>query len=184
MELKVTTLTHEVPMAEFIENCVDVPRFMGACASCGGYGKRWACPPYDFDPAGIWERYSSILLYCKHIEIPESMREKTYEPDELAETYNGIFSRVKAEMLDELFALEAEREGSLALSAGGCDICARCARQDGLPCIRPEKMRWSVESIGGDVVKSLRDYFGLEIEWAKDGKLPGHFNLLGGLLIK
>lgn len=171
-------------MAEFYGSCVDVPRFMGACSACGNYGKKWACPPYDFDPAEIWKRYSSILLYCKHIELPESMRERAYPPEELSKAYNSVFRRYKGEMLDELFALEAEREGSLALSAGGCEICARCARQDGLPCIRPEKMRWSVESIGGDVVKAVREYFGFEIEWAKEGRLPGHFNLLGGLLIK
>lgn len=171
-------------MTEFIEGFVDVPRFMGACSACGNYGKKWACPPYDFDPAEIWIKYSSVLLYCKRIELDEETLEKSYSPEELANAYNGIFSRVKSEMLEELFKLEAEHGGSLALSAGGCDICFRCARQDGLPCIMPDKMRFSVESIGGDVVKSLREYFGIEIEWAKDGKLPAHFSLLGGLLLK
>ena len=48
----------------------------------------------------------------------------------------------------------------------------------------PELIRYSVESLGGDVVKLLRDAFHVDILWAQNGRLPEYFMLVGGLLTK
>ena len=171
--MKVTTLEKEIPLSEFSGGYVDVPRFEACCRECPNYGKKWACPPYGFDSMEIWEKYSSIILDAKKALLSD---------DERDGDYRVIRAPVKKELSSELLALEASVPGSLALFAGGCDVCAECARGSGEPCVRPELMRYSVESIGGDVLRSLRDFFGEEVEWAENGRLPGKYILLGALL--
>ena len=184
MDINITTLKKEVPLGEYIRDFVDVPRFLACCAECRGYGRTWACPPYDMDPNDIWAEYDSILLYAKKVEIRGRDECPALSPAELADAYNSILDPVKAELMEELYELEMSTPKSLALSAGGCDICDECTRQSGLPCRRPDKMRYSVESIGGDVLKTLTDIFGESVLWAENGRLPEHFILLGGLLKK
>ncbi|MBO4848032.1 MAG: metal-binding protein [Clostridia bacterium] len=183
-DIKVETLTAELPMDEFIASFVDVERFEACCAQCPGYGKTWACPPYSFDPNGVWSRYKSIELYAKKVFVPESMREKHHSADELAKAYNELLTPVKDRLMDELYAMERETPHSLALSAGGCGLCAECTRPHGERCRNPRKMRWSVESLGGDVLKCITQVLGEEVLWAENGRLPEHFILLGGLLKK
>lgn len=96
------------------------------------------------------------------------------------------YRRGKAEMTEELFALEENVEGSRALYPGSCNLCngGRCARINGEPCRHPEKMRYSIESLGGDVMKTAKEIFDIEIVWAKAGETPPYMVLVGGLLTK
>lgn len=183
MRVETIELRREVPAEEFIRGFVDVPRYFECCSYCPGFGKTWACPPYDFDPLDIWQRYKAVLLCGKKLLIPEEEREKTYSQEELGRVAYSLFEEARHELLSELFALEKENEGSLALSAGGCSFCEKCSRQEGLPCRKPEKLRYSVESLGGDVSGALGEYFSQELVWAKEGHLPEYFVLLGALLL-
>ena len=54
----------------------------------------------------------------------------------------------------------------------------------GKPCVHPDEMRYSIESLGGDVVKTAAELLGTEIKWAASGELPEYFLLVGGLLEK
>ena len=91
---------------------------------------------------------------------------------------------VKAQMSKELFQLEEEIPESVSLSAGNCIACGEdnCSRPLDEPCRFPEKMRYSIESIGGNVGKTAHDLLGCDIEWMEEGKVPSHFVLVGGLL--
>lgn len=184
MEYTVETLEAELGIEEFIAGFVDVDRFRECCEACRGYGKTWACPPYDFEPMEIWRGYSSILLYAKKVLLPESETAVVREPHELAACYIELLKPVKQAMLNELFEMEKAAPGSMALSAGGCDLCGECTRGGGLPCRFPERLRYSVESIGGNVLKCITDVLGETVLWAGNGRLPEHFILLGGLLKK
>ena len=91
---------------------------------------------------------------------------------------------VKARMSEELFAMEAEHPGSISLSAGSCSICGKenCTRPQGKPCRYPDKLRYSIESIGGNVGKTVHDFLGIPLEWIEAGQVPRYFVLVGGLL--
>ena len=184
MDPRVETLQKTVSVNEFCERFFDGEKFALACARCPGYGRTWACPPYDFDPIDLWRSYNSFLLYAKKVFVPDELRNVEMEAAELAESYHELLAPVKAQLMDELFALENEHEGSLALSGGGCDICAECARDRGEPCVCSERMRYSVESLGGDVGGSLGRWFGEKLLWAEGGHLPEYFIIMGGLLMK
>lgn len=168
-------LTADVPMADFVASCVDVPRFLGYCRQCGNYNKRWACPDFDFDPLEIWQRYSSIRIVGAVLRPKDGV--------DLKQAVDGM-APVKAAMLDELMAQERATPGALVLSAGSCYLCpAGCAKEQGLPCRLPDKMRYSMEAIGGDVNKAAEIYLHKPMQWIKNGEMPEYLMLVLGLLL-
>ena len=184
MDAKIITLSAYVDMDTFISDFTDIERFLGCCAACPGYGRTWACPPYSFDPADIWRAYKGIFLYAKKIYVPEELRSAVYPKEELGRVMDELIAPVKDELMEELYGMEKASPESLALSAGGCVLCEECGRGEGAPCRKPELMRYSVESLGGNVIKCITDVFGETVLWAQEGRMPEHFILLGGLLQK
>ena len=63
-----------------------------------------------------------------------------------------------------------------------CNLCMKCTKTIGMPCKMPFKLRYSIESLGGDVDRTIEDTFGYKIIYAKDGKLPEYMIFVGGLL--
>jgi len=178
----VESFRKEVSVREFMETCVDVPRFLRCCQACPTYGKTWSCPPYDFSSEDIWKSYKSLLLIGKKVIVPQDLREKTFQKAEVAMVCNKLLAPFKHALLMELLALEAEHPGSMALSAGKCEICVVCTRLQNLPCRNPHLCRYSIEALGGDVVQAVEKYFGEKLIWEKEGHLPQHLFLIGGLL--
>ena len=166
-------------MSEFRRDLVDVPRFRGYCQDCPNHGRYWSCPPFDFDPMTIWQRYEGLLLFARKLVFHKDRlfpgERRAFEEQELP----GI----KEAMANELLALEAETPGSLALFPGKCEWCPVCARGDGTPCRMPEWMRYSIEALGGDCGGAIQRYFGETLQWASGDRLPEQIFLLGGLLL-
>ena len=170
LERLVTT----IPLADYVSRCVDVPRFSDYCKACPSYGTRWSCPPHDYDPMALWARYQALSLVVLVITLaPGIGRDRVMD----------ILAREKNTLLEELLALESKVPGSLALSAGTCQLCRCCGRARGVPCAHPEKMRPSIEALGGDVSHTLEHYLGRTIQWTKSGETPSYLTLVGGLLI-
>lgn len=167
----------DVKVCEYIENYVNVEEFLKYCEECPNYGNVWSCPPYDFSPEEYWKEFSMIHLIARKIIFDKDMSQN--------DCMNIIFE-VKSEMSRELYEMEKQFPGSKALSAGSCGLCADkgCGRREGEPCRYPEKMRYSIESIGGNVGLTASKLMGIELEWIEDGKLPSYFVLVGGLLKK
>lgn len=185
----VDSYERDIPVKEYVEKYVKPDVFIQLCKQCPNYGNVWSCPPYDFDVMDYWLKYENLKLTAYKITYRRPEEIKSY--DDLAE--------VKEIMQNNLKEMEKEYPGSVLLSAGSCSLCAGesagadlnknrrddwCARAMGKPCVRPAEMRHSVESIGGDVVSTLKDLFGLEILWAEGDKVPDYHILLGGLLMK
>lgn len=165
-----------VPMEEFIRECVKVFQFTLLCAECENYGQRWTCPPFDFAPMQLWRKYKSIQLFGR-ILAPET--------DVDASAMLAALEREKDILLNELLDLEKKHPGSLALSAGCCTICDEgCNRPDKRPCRHRDKMRYSIESLGGDVAKASERYLDTPLLWIKGGVVPDYLTLVGGLLLK
>ena len=54
----------------------------------------------------------------------------------------------------------------------------------GRPCRHPERLRYSIEALGGDVEGCLQHYFHVPVLWGRDGLAPEYLVLMGGLLIR
>ncbi len=165
----------EISVAEYFENYVNIAEFLEYCKACPRYDHMWSCPPYDFSQEDYWKRYDDLYILGYQIFFEDG----TTEAESLR-----IMEEVKARMSEELFAMEEEHPGSISLSAGSCSICGKenCTRPQGKPCRYPDKMRYSIESIGGNVGKTVHDLLGIPLEWIEEGKVPSYFVLVGGLL--
>lgn len=172
----------EGPVSDFVKNCVDVPRFLACCRDCPNFDRRWSCPPYDFSAEALWKQYTDILLCEKIVYVDPVLREVPYSQEEINEISRELLAPTKNQMTENLLVLESKYPGSRALFAGTCDVCAICAKELNEPCFHPEKMRYSIEALGGNVSRAVQVYFDDTILWAKDGLLPEYYILLGGLL--
>jgi len=165
-----------IKVEEYIKDYVNVEEFLGYCKQCKNYDTVWSCPSYDFNPEDYWRQYDELLVVARKIifggdvDIP-----KSYE----------IMLEVKEQMSQELYELEKDFPGSVSLSAGSCSMCKDgCTRPSGQPCKHPNLMRYSIESIGGNVGKTVSKLMGYELEWIEEGKVPSYYVLVGGLLKK
>jgi predicted metal-binding protein len=164
-----------IKVNEYIDNYVNVEEFLQYCKNCHNYEKIWACPSYNFNPEDYWREYDELLVVARKILFgPEVDEARSYE----------IMLEVKQDMSRELYELEKSYPGSISLSAGSCDLCKEegCTRAQGEPCRYPDKMRYSIESLGGNVGLTISKLMGIEIEWMQEGKLPSYFVLVCGLL--
>ena len=175
MGYSIRELTASVPVEEYVRSCVDVEKFLGFCRACSNYGRIWACPPFDFDPMDIWNRYRTLTLYA-WILTPD--REMTME--ELMEAFRTEKQKLSRMVLD----LEKTVPGSRSMAASTCIACSPCARAEGKPCRHPEQVRHSIEALGGDVALTMEKYLHTPIRWAENGQLPEYLTLAAGLLTK
>ena len=175
MEYELTRFEAEKDIESYIEEYVDVETFLECCKSCPNYGNVWSCPPFDFDPIEYWRSFSKLKVAGYRVDYPA---------DRTEEAMTKALWEVKQKLAEELYAEEEENPGSESLSAGTCQICSGCTRPDGEPCRFPGKRRYSIESIGGNVGKTISQLCGVDLEWIEEGKLTEHFVLVGGLLIK
>ena len=183
---KIKTYRAEISINEYIENYVDIPTFLKCCEACPNYQSKWSCPPYDFDVESYWRNYHTFSVVGRQILFDEETKNRTYSQEELNDLIEKVIGKEKQILTDELFEQEKLCPGSISLSAGSCSACGKgnCTRPKGEPCRFPDKMRYSIESLGGNVGKTISDLFHIELEWLEEGKLPSHFVLVCGLLKK
>ena len=171
----VKELTAVVPLDEYLEDCVDIPKFLACCEVCPNYGGSWSCPPHAFDPMERWRRFSRLHLYGRML-VPNDRGQRI-------EDALRTMEEEKLHVLERMLAWEGTNPGSMALAAGSCTLCEPCARKEGLPCQYPGRMRYSIEALGGDVGLAAQRYLGYPILWIKEGALPEYLMLVGGLLL-
>lgn len=166
-----------ISVPEYVENYVNVEEFLEYCKECKNYDKVWSCPSYDFNPEDYWKDYKEFVVIARKIIFSKDVDEQgSYE----------IMMEVKEDMSRELYEMEKQHPGSVSLSAGSCNLCREegCTRSHGNPCRHPQLMRYSIESLGGNVGLTVSKLMGYELEWVEDGKVPSYFVLVGGLLKK
>lgn len=200
MKYKTERLTAQISVEKYLEEYVEIEEFLEYCKECRNYETKWSCPPYDFDVMEYWKQYSSLHLLGSKIIFDEEDTEKTYTKEELDKLTNEVLSLEKQKLADELYEMEKLSPGSVSLSAGSCGLCdegmmnsPKCSRtscggdQHGGAkenCIHFDKMRYSIESLGGNVGKTCTGLLNTKLEWIQEGRLPEYFILVCGILEK
>ena len=89
-------------------------------------------------------------------------------------------------LMVDLTALEAQAPGSRVVYPGRCHLCGlgQCSRALQQPCRHPEQLRYSIESLGGDVGKTTEQLLGYGLQWLRQGQLPEYLSLVGGVLYR
>lgn len=126
--------------------------FRDICArnSCGMYGRCWMCPPDigDIEPLMAQVRsYRYGLLYQTISNLEDSFDFEGMQ--EAGKNHVWLSQRIEAFMMPIL-------EKHLHLTCGGCRLCERCAKLDGLPCRKPEQALSSMEGYGIDVSSTCK----------------------------
>lgn len=134
------------------ENIVLSRTFRDICASngCGIYGKCWMCPPDIGEIDELMEKVRSFeygLLYQTVYQIEDSF---DIEGMSLSSVLHAKVCQEVEENLKETLGAH------LHLGCGGCHLCKRCAKLDGLPCRMPEKAIPPMEGYGIDVGATTR----------------------------
>ena len=90
-----------------------------------------------FDPVDYWKKFDHLYVIGKKMILEEEDKENC----------GDLMKQVKADLTEELYAMEEKRPGSISLSAGSCEICGEngCTKTTGEPCRFPDKMRYSIE---------------------------------------
>ncbi len=169
-----------VAMSEYVEKYRNVEHFLGFCRECKNYGTLWACPPFDKQIPIEGYRYANIVAV--KILVDPAMCERTMTPEELHEATIAILRPVRAEIDSWMLSLEESTPSSRALFPGSCIGCEKgeCSRLVGEPCVKPSKMRPSLEAMGFDVMRTTSELLDIELKWSSD-RLPEYFTLVSAL---
>lgn len=185
-----------VSVDHYLEKYVDVETFLEACKACPNFEKIWSCPSYDFDVIEYWKQFKTLELVAIKIIFDETIAGKQLTKEEQEDITKNSIMEVKEQLAAELYEKETALPGSISLSAGSCTLCKGaaahsegseiyegfCSRLEGEPCRHPEKMRYSIESLGGNVGTTLSELMEIELEWIQEGRMPSYFVLVSGLL--
>lgn len=177
---EIKKLTCDVEVSEYYEKYVDFEEVSKLCIEEQEMlGYNWNYPPFDFDVDEIWNSYNKLKIIAFKIDFSQEELDHEFTDTEL-EYVLKRFERMKVKLMNEIYMLESQ--DSLGLFLGKCNLCMKCTREFGMPCKMPPRMRYSLESLGAYVDKTVEDYFGYEIKYAQDGKLPEYLIFVGGLL--
>ena len=173
--MKIETYEKEIKVTDYIEGYVCVEEFLEKCKACENFERKWSCPSYDFDPVeDYWKKFETLKVVGKKMVFEEGEKEN----------WQTLVGEVQDALTAELFDREAAVPGSQSLSAGSSRICEvdNCARKNGEPCRFPDQLRYSIESLGGNVGLTCTKLLGVPLQWMEAGKVPDYFVLVGGLL--
>ena len=177
LDLTYTTerFSAEMDAATYIADFLRADYFLQFCRECGNYGRRYGCPPFDYDPLSVIAPYQKVRIIGVKI-VPNDGN----LPLSVA---NTLMLPVICELNEELHVLEKSLGGMAFGFAGSCPYCGEipCARIDEEPCRHPDKVRPSLEAFGFDMGKTASDLLGLEIKWSHDGHIPEYLTLVCGV---
>lgn len=160
---------------DYLSEYMDSDGCTKACKNCLQYGKRWGCPPFEFVPEELLGKYQYVEIVAVKI-IPE-------EKNLPLSMYDEFLTPVKTGLENELLEEEKKVQGLVCGHVGKCIYCGDmpCTRAEGKPCRHPEKIRPSLESLGFNVTKTLKEIFGVEILWGKNERMPEYLILVCAL---
>ncbi|HKK96243.1 MAG TPA: DUF2284 domain-containing protein [Anaerovoracaceae bacterium] len=167
--------TKTISLDRLIKNHFDFNRINGYCKECPNYGNLWSCPPFDFDVNVVFNGRSHIKINAWVFNTEE------LKDSEIEHLNSNTVYEMNYLVLEE----EKKTPGSFAFYADSCDICGDgyCSRLSNMPCLHLNKMRYTLEAFGVDVLTLLEDLFDLKLVWADEGKkYPNQIVRVTGLI--
>jgi len=157
------------------------PKIQSYCVSpnfkCPSYGHSWACPPEAPYLEEIVSKFNEFYLVYYELDLNEYITKEKDKDTDMNEdniknmlfTGNFLRNRLEKEIYMFLENYQEKYEEKLILWDGFCRVCFNkmdkgCTYDDGDPCRYPDKKRYSMEAVGIDVTKTVRN-LNLNIEW-------------------
>ena len=179
-EVKVKAL----PVREWLDRYCFPGRFLDACRACPDYGRVWSCPPGVPEAEALLGAYRTVFLVGVKVRYCPTDQERALRSPEEAETVRQeTYGEAKKALLEALLALEGLCPGATTVAAGRCEQCESCTRVDGLPCRKPERMRYSFSAFGFDLAALAKEQLDIDLLWADRG-LPAYHAALAAFLTR
>ncbi|MDR0303903.1 MAG: DUF2284 domain-containing protein [Chitinispirillales bacterium] len=185
MEYSLSGITAEIDVDKYILNYHTPDAFIEYCKQCNRYGACWACPPFDFDVDVYLRNYKSVRIIGTKITLSDALINECAELERCKNVSYRIIGEVRRDLDNKLLALERRYPNSRAFFAGSCRFCKRekCMRISKKPCLYPDKIRPSLESLGFDVAKTSLQLLKCELKWGSKERLPEYFVLVSGFFM-
>ena len=145
----------ELPVERLLGEYCFPERFREACRACPDYGNDWSCPPGVPAAAEALRPFRTAHVLGMQVFYDAQTRREVSTAEGAEAVRRASYGPAKRVLLETLLALEQTRSGAWTIAAGRCELCARCAQRDGLPCRNPEWMRYSFSAFGFDLAAGL-----------------------------
>ena len=122
---------------------------------CPNYNSNYTCPPNSPNFQDYIKDYKYSFIIAMYMKISKH------------NTIVDAHQYLRSLLSDLLIPLEAKVNGLLT-DGGRCLICKSCAYVDKLPCRFPQKMRFSMESMGIDLDGVSKDILNHSLTWNED----------------
>lgn len=173
--------TAALPVERWLRDYRTPERFRDACSACPDYGRVWSCPPGVPEAERLFAPFSTVSVIGVSVIYSQRTRAAADTPEHTELIRQSTYGQVKKALMASLLELERELPGSWSVAAGRCEQCRRCTRRDGLPCRRPERLRFSFSAFGFDLGRMAEELLGLRLLWAARG-LPEYTVALAAFL--
>lgn len=164
--------TASLNVSRFLEEYCHPDRFCPLCQDCPDYGRVWSCPPGVPEARTLLAPFHTVHLTGVKVIYGPELRARAVSPERTEHLRQESYGVVKRNVLKTLLCLEERCPGSLTIAAGRCELCRRCAREDGLPCYQPQRMRYSFSALGFDLTRISEELLGVPLVWASEGLPP------------
>ena len=154
------------------------------CQNCNNYDKNYSCPSFEFEIIDFLKDYSKCILYGKKFYTDSELLEFKLSNEMYLQFKNELFNKYKKDVNEGLEKLEGIIKDSNAIFVGHCDKCEKCARLTGENCYYPMMAHYSLESLGINKEKLLKEEFNEEIIRPENHKMDEYLILLGAVLKK
>ena len=174
MQHKIEYITSEVNISE-LNKFHNPTKVFEYCKACPNYNKLWSCPPHSFNIDEFITKYKRAKIIGGKVIINKSL----INTDRIKEECSEIFLEARKTFSNKL--ISEETKNSISLIAGNCYKCTSCSRILGIPCIKNNEMRYSLESIGYLVSDITTNILNLDIQWIKN-EIPDYMVTVGAML--
>jgi predicted metal-binding protein len=130
-----------------------------ACERCPQHGKNLSCPPHSPAFMQYLEGEKRARVICLRLPL------EYFSDQEDMEKHKVCFRKASGLLAGEL--LEYRKRGLRIAGSGPCLACQRCAVETGdQKCKKPDKMIYSLESLGVNVTALVQACFNIDFEWS------------------
>lgn len=145
---------------------VNSSKFSELCRSgCKVYDKKWSCPPHSsIFILDQWVPFYVVILWMPNTIVSKNEYTKV----------KAINSILKS----RLYKLLSQYPNNKVLGSGSCRLCSPCVYPH--PCHHPDKMIYSMEACGIDVISVCKS-LGHDLRWYQKGK-PYEYGSVVGLI--
>lgn len=156
----------------------DKELFLRMCQNgCKNFNNKYSCPP--FSPS-----FEKVTVGCKNMLVI-MLKMDTSQADKYNEYHRlRIGNAILKSRIEKIMRNLETRTGGKYIGTGSCGLCRPCQKKLNKPCKYPDRMRYSLESLGVDCNNLAKKLFGKELFWFRNGKAPTYTSVICGLPLK